>query len=71
MSGLQKRIRRLEQRRPELEWKMAEERARFEVDSIFASAPLSATGGPLPLSQLRELFGPDFLVAPQLRRRRR
>ena len=71
MSALRNRIGKIERRRPDIDWKLAEERARYENDLIFATAPLSASGGPLPLSRLRELFGPDFLVPPRLRRRRR
>ena len=71
MSRLRSRIGRLQRRRVDIEWELAEERARFANDLIFAGAPLSPSGEPLPLWQLRELFGPDFVTPPRLRRRRR
>ena len=71
MSALRNRIGKIERRRPDIEWELAQERARYDTDLIFATAPLSESGGPLPMSRLRELFGPDFLAPPRLRRRRR
>ena len=62
-AALRRRSARLERRRPDIEYEREEEQARFEVDSLIAAWPLSATGGPLPLWQLREIFGEDFLVS--------
>lgn len=69
--ALDERVKRLERRRPAIEREEAEEQARFEVDSLIAAWPLSATAQPLPLRRLREIFGEDFLVDSRLRIRRR
>ena len=69
-AALHRRIARLERRRPEIEYEREEEQARFELDSLIAAWPLSATGGPLPLWRLREIFGEDLLVGSRLRERR-
>lgn len=60
--ALGQRVKRLERRRPVIERERTEARARFEVDSLLASAPLSASGEPLPMWQLLELFGKGFLL---------
>jgi hypothetical protein len=68
---LRRRIAWLERRRPEIEAEEVEEQARFEVDSLIAAWPLSATGEPLPLWQLREIFGEGFLADSRRRNRKR
>ena len=70
-AALRCRIARLERQRPQVELEQAWERANFEVDSLIAAWPLTPSGRPLPLWQLRDIFGPDFLVGTRRRTRRR
>ncbi len=70
-AALRRRIAHLERRRPEIQREEAETLAQFEMDSLIAGWPLSATSEPLPFRRLREIFGEDFLVDSRLRIRRR
>jgi hypothetical protein len=67
IAALRRCIARLERRRPEIEFEREQERARIEMDRLIAAWPLSASGEPLPIWQLREIFGENFLVPSRLR----